>query len=173
MYERALAGFEKALGPEHTDTLRLVDKLGYLYRKQHHVHISSLNKPKGRSLFCAFKIDTSFRFILPVCHLWMNWRRAKAELSGHLGHMLLLVENFYDAIVAFEQQISKNHDVVFHSCVVYDRCKHSVRLPSIRYACVSCDDIDLCSACQQGYDSEGHLAVNLPTCRNHAFLAAE
>ncbi|KAL3439993.1 hypothetical protein BJX65DRAFT_49951 [Aspergillus insuetus] len=34
MYQRALAGFEKALGLDHTSTLDIVNNLGNLYRKQ-------------------------------------------------------------------------------------------------------------------------------------------
>lgn len=34
MYERALTGKEKALGPDHTSTLTTVHSLGQLYRKQ-------------------------------------------------------------------------------------------------------------------------------------------
>jgi tetratricopeptide (TPR) repeat protein len=34
MLQHALAGFEKALGPDHTSTLRTVDNLGNLYRNQ-------------------------------------------------------------------------------------------------------------------------------------------
>jgi tetratricopeptide (TPR) repeat protein len=34
MYQRALAGYEKALGPEHTSTLDTVNNLGLLYRDQ-------------------------------------------------------------------------------------------------------------------------------------------
>ena len=34
MYERALAGREKALGPDHTSTLDTVNDLGGLYRNQ-------------------------------------------------------------------------------------------------------------------------------------------
>src|SRR5207248_979101 len=34
MYQRALAGYEKALGPEHTSTLDTVNNLGSLYRDQ-------------------------------------------------------------------------------------------------------------------------------------------
>ena len=34
MYERALAGYEKALGPDHTSTLRTVHNLGILYADQ-------------------------------------------------------------------------------------------------------------------------------------------
>ena len=32
MYVRALAGYEKALGPDHTSTLTTVNNLGNLYR---------------------------------------------------------------------------------------------------------------------------------------------
>ena len=34
MYRRALKGYEKAWGPEHTSTLDTVNNLGILYRKQ-------------------------------------------------------------------------------------------------------------------------------------------
>jgi hypothetical protein len=34
MYMRALAGYEKALGPEHSSTLNTVNNLGLLYRDQ-------------------------------------------------------------------------------------------------------------------------------------------
>ena len=34
MYVRALAGWEKALGPDHTSTLSTVNNLGLLYRDQ-------------------------------------------------------------------------------------------------------------------------------------------
>ena len=34
MYLRALAGFEKAWGPDHTSTLDTVNNLGVLYQKQ-------------------------------------------------------------------------------------------------------------------------------------------
>jgi tetratricopeptide (TPR) repeat protein len=34
MYERALAGYEKALGAEHTSTLKTVHNLGILYSDQ-------------------------------------------------------------------------------------------------------------------------------------------
>jgi len=34
MYQRALAGFEKALGPDHSSTLRVVNSLGMSYSKQ-------------------------------------------------------------------------------------------------------------------------------------------
>ena len=34
MYRRALAGKEKALGPDHTSTLNTVRNLGILYRNQ-------------------------------------------------------------------------------------------------------------------------------------------
>jgi len=34
MYQRALDGYEKALGPEHTSTLDTVNNLGRLYKDQ-------------------------------------------------------------------------------------------------------------------------------------------
>jgi hypothetical protein len=37
MYNHALAGYEKALGPEHTSTLLTVNNLGALYADQGHL----------------------------------------------------------------------------------------------------------------------------------------
>ena len=34
MYQRALQGYEKALGPDHISTLGTVNNLGLLYRSQ-------------------------------------------------------------------------------------------------------------------------------------------
>ena len=34
MYKRAMAGYKKALGPEHTSTLTTVNNLGNLYQSQ-------------------------------------------------------------------------------------------------------------------------------------------
>ena len=34
MYERAMAGYEKALGSKHTSTLTMVNNLGNLYKSQ-------------------------------------------------------------------------------------------------------------------------------------------
>ena len=34
MYQRALQGYEKAWGPEHTSTLGTVNNLGLLYKSQ-------------------------------------------------------------------------------------------------------------------------------------------
>ena len=34
MYQRALEGYEKALGPDHTSTLNTVNNLGILYKDQ-------------------------------------------------------------------------------------------------------------------------------------------
>jgi tetratricopeptide (TPR) repeat protein len=34
MYQRALKGYEKALGSDHKSTLAILNNLGFLYRKQ-------------------------------------------------------------------------------------------------------------------------------------------
>lgn len=41
MYQRALEGYEKALGPDHTQTLDTVKNLGVLYRNQDSIHEAS------------------------------------------------------------------------------------------------------------------------------------
>lgn len=42
MYKRALAGFEKALGPEHTTTLLARNNLGSLYWEQRKLKVHGL-----------------------------------------------------------------------------------------------------------------------------------
>jgi hypothetical protein len=89
----------------------------------------------------------------------------------HLGHMLLMMGRPQDAVIAFEQQIARGQDGLLHCNVICDGCRDSIRLPSIRYVCWSCQDIDLCTACHQSYELEGRLYNNSPTCHGHEFLA--
>jgi hypothetical protein len=89
----------------------------------------------------------------------------------HLGHMLLSMGRYQDAIIAFEQQIVSDKDVASHDNVVCDGCDNSILLPSIRYVCVSCDDVDLCATCHQDYELEGRLDRELSSCQNHIFVA--
>lgn len=171
MYERALAGRVKALGSEHTDTLMTVNNLGALYRKGLYLCIFSVNRSQARLLFYVSKEDTALKLIASVSRVWIKWHQARNELAEHIGHMLLWVGRLQDAVVAFEQQISRSHKGVLHSKIVCDGCDHPIRLPSIRFICVSCNDIDLCSTCRQDYERKGRLDRKLPICRNHAFLA--
>jgi hypothetical protein len=89
----------------------------------------------------------------------------------HLGHMLLSMGRYQDAIIAFEQQIVSDKDVASHDNVVCDGCDNSILLPSIRYVCVSCDDVDLCATCHQDYELDGRLDRELTSCQNHIFVA--
>lgn len=53
MYQRALKGYEKALGPEHTSTLSTVNNLGILYRDQGKTRIRLSRNASGN--ISAFK----------------------------------------------------------------------------------------------------------------------
>lgn len=171
MYERALAGYEKTLGPGHTSALDTVNNLGSLYRKRHYLHISSINKSRVWNPVFASKQDMSSKFIVPVSRLWITWGLLRTKLTEHLGHMLLLKGSLQDAVAAFEQQISSCQEGILHSNVVCDGCETPIRLPSIRYVCASCNDVDLCPTCHQSYELEGRLDIELTTCQDHAFLA--
>jgi hypothetical protein len=49
MYQRALAGWEKALGPDHTSTLDTVHNLGNLYRDQGKLQAEPVPQSSQRS----------------------------------------------------------------------------------------------------------------------------
>jgi tetratricopeptide (TPR) repeat protein len=62
MHQRALAGFEKALGADHTSTLESVDNLGILYWEQGKLdqaeqmyHRARLGKETRNTANCFFK----------------------------------------------------------------------------------------------------------------------
>ena len=57
MYERALEGYEKALGPEHTSTLDTVNNLGLLYADQGELAERTSTLSKIRAFFTKLNIQ--------------------------------------------------------------------------------------------------------------------
>jgi hypothetical protein len=152
-------------------TLRAVNILAHVCRNRHYLHVTSINRSKVQPSLCVYKGDTPFKFIIPVCHWWIERRQARARLSGHLGHMLLSLGSLDEAVSAFEQQIDESHEGSFHRGVVCDGYNNLLRLPSIRYVCVSCNDVDLCPSCHHDYELEGRVGSDMPKCQDHAFVA--
>jgi tetratricopeptide (TPR) repeat protein len=171
MHKQALAGYEKVLGQEHIDTLRTVDTLSRLFRKRHYLRTLSINRNRVRHLGFVPKKDTSLKFIVSATHLWIKWTQARTVVLEHIGHMLLSLGYLDDAVEAFERLIVRGHEGSFHRGVVCDGCDDSFRLPSIRYVCMSCDDVDLCATCHQVYELDGRLGGRSSTCQDHTFLA--
>jgi tetratricopeptide (TPR) repeat protein len=171
MYTRALVGYERALGAEHTHTLDTVHDLGALYRKRHYLHILAINQSRLRWSTLPPSGDRSAWFILATTRLWMKWGQVPGRLMDHIGHMLLLVGRLQDAVVAFEQRIIIYQERLVHSDVFCDGCGERIQLPSVRYVCRSCEDVDLCPACHQNYELEERLDNDTLTCRDHHFLA--
>ena len=85
--------------------------------------------------------------------------------------MLLLRGDHQGAVITFEQQIIGGQQGLFHGNVICDGCDKQIQLPSIRYVCQSCEDVDLCPACHRDYKLEGRLGNNTPSCQDHDFLA--
>jgi tetratricopeptide (TPR) repeat protein len=115
MYKRALIGYDKAFGAVHMHTLCAVNILARVCRNRHYLHVTSINRSKVQPSLCVYKGDTPFKFIIPVCHWWIERRQARARLSEHLGHMFLSLGSLDEAVIAFEQQIDESHEGSFHS----------------------------------------------------------
>jgi hypothetical protein len=152
-------------------TLCAVNILARVCRNRHYLHVTSINRSKVQPSLCVYKGDTPFKFIIPVCHWWIERRQARARLSEHLGHMFLSLGSLDEAVIAFEQQIDESHEGSFHRGVVCDGYNNSLRLPSIRYVCVSCNDVDLCPSCHHDYELEERVGRDMPKCQDHAFVA--
>jgi hypothetical protein len=56
MYKRALAGFEKALGPDHTSTLDTISNVGLLYLVSRNLMPSQTTGEKTTKLPTAFLV---------------------------------------------------------------------------------------------------------------------
>ena len=84
-----------------------------------------------------------------------------------LGHCLMYLQEYAEALTAYEQQIlapSKDSDVTHD--VTCDICQ-SCPILGIRYVCMTCPDIDLCGSCRGKYDG----SVFPKGCCGHDFMS--
>lgn len=172
MYQQALEGNERALGTEHTSTLNTVVQLCNVYVKQCFSYLSLRNTSRAKIWRPSSDQNRLQITITSALLLYGKWGKTKRSLFGQLGRMLLLAGDPESAIVAFKQQVDVVDGEFQVSEFCCDGCGAGFQLPSIRYVCRSCEDVDLCSGCYLAYQLEGllenHLALG---CQDHDFLA--
>lgn len=183
MYRRALAGKEKALGPEHTSTLSTVNNLVHLYVDQgklaeaEQMYQRALAN-KERNLGPDRTTLDAINYLgalycnqgrLTECiKLAIIWRESRsAHLFGGLGRMLLKHSDELNAKIAFQQVIGYEDDVMVHKNIQCDGCGFSITCTMTRFVCKDCPDGDLCRECLVKHKTG---VTRVSTCSNHSFL---
>jgi hypothetical protein len=141
MYQRALAGYEKALGPDHTSTLYTFHNLGNLYSAQ------------GQ--------------LAEYIQLAYVWRNNSANLFGGLGRMLIKNSDESNAKIAFQQEIGYENGMMVYKNIRCDGCGLSITCAMRRLVCRDCPDGDLCGECLKKHETG---VREVPTCSHHSFL---
>ncbi len=159
LYTRALQGFEKVLGPEHPLTRKAAVDLGFTYYQCCDLWRSKRPteaKEFGSKMLGLIHLCKRFGITSPMFCL----------LLGRLGRALIWEGQDNDAVIAFEQQISLDHDGI-----VCDGCQKRMDLTNKRFVCKVCLDVDLCNECHESYEREGVVAKNSgEKCQYHAFI---
>ena len=126
MYLQAVAGYEKALGRDHSSTLRIVNNLGDFYRKN-----------------CR---------LINMLELVSQWGSKGVALFGALGRLLLQVSDDKSAQRAFQYQHAYHGgSTVYAWC---DECDGGITADCGRTVCRHCADVDLCRACFRQHNAE-------------------
>ncbi len=141
MYKRALAGMEKALGPNHTSTLTTVNNLGILFYEQ--TRLSSM------------------------INLTSKWGGKSVNLYGCLGRMLLQRADELSAQIAFQQQVILRDAVAVFVNIKCDGCSQAVTYDTQRFICKQCQHGDLCGECFKKHTSD---VSPIYTCLGHSFF---
>jgi tetratricopeptide (TPR) repeat protein len=105
MYERALRGKEKALGPEHTSTLDTVNNLGILYADQGKlVEAEQMYERALRGYEKVHGINNVLTYIPALNTIW-----AFASLFEQQGNLTKARIMYSKALVGYEKVVGPNH----------------------------------------------------------------
>ncbi|KAH7111755.1 pfs domain-containing protein [Dendryphion nanum] len=105
MYQRALRGYEKAWGPEHTSTLDTVNNLGLLY-----AYLGKLDKAEEmyqralRGYEKALSLEHISTYVPALNNMW-----AMASLSSRKGHAEDARIQYSKALLGYEKVLGKDH----------------------------------------------------------------
>jgi tetratricopeptide (TPR) repeat protein len=196
MYQRALAVYEKALGPDHDLTLTKVHNLGHLHSDQGKImeaeqmyqralvgrkkasgqyHKATLETVRGfsltlyrRSFQTKSQSESPKHQVFDFTKIVRNWGNPILYLFGMLGRILLWNGDGRNAQIAFRQQIILQDGSSVYFDIGCDGCN---RLPLTcamkRFVCDQCEDIDLWGLCLRKLKSD---ATVWPTCQVHSFF---
>jgi ZZ type zinc finger protein len=166
MYSRALVGYEKAWGPDHTSTLSMVNNLGeILHDWCYHAMKSST---RGGLLFDSTLLPESNNssHMVKLIDLCIRFPLCRPTLLAYLCK--IFGRNGWDDLSATASSYA-----VFRSLPSYnaycDGCERDLNISTGRFICKSCKDLDLCSSCFKKYELDGLKDV-LKSCQDHHFL---
>jgi hypothetical protein len=154
MYQRALQGYEKALGPEHMSTLTTVSNLGLVFKKQCY----AAAKLSGRNIVLAY--------IKQLASLCLRFPHSRLALFDCVGRAFLWVGDDRKSAAVFAYQLALSSPEYNADC---DGCDTSLCVDTSRFVCTVCEDRDLCKSCFDKLESNDLGEVS-SSCQGHTFL---
>jgi len=199
MYKRALAGYEKALGPDHTSTLNTVNNLGTLYADQgkldeaKQMYLRSLVSFRrilrdeispskatihgfATALCRSIRIDSvndsiARSELLELSNHIKKWRQGNTAIVNWLAKALIGVKDDQNAQLAFRYSIRyPNDNNADFGGTLCDGCLYYITISTGRYVCRQCSDIDLCEICMSKHERN---TLALARCRDHCFFSVD
>jgi hypothetical protein len=166
MYQRALQGYKKALGPDHISTLYTVGNLAILYYNRFY---NAVKRSAFENLpFCPSLAPRTnpTADIVKFVDLCIRYPPRRTDLLHNLCKMLLWIDEDALAFLAFSYQVADSIPSYNAFC---DGCRCGLEVATCRFACKSCKDIDLCRSCFERYEMDElkHMMLN---CQDHPFL---
>jgi hypothetical protein len=166
MYQRALQGYEKVLGAEHTSTLDTVNNLGEIYHGRCYelVKKSTLQKLGFHSGLIEDSDPTPG--IIQLVNLCMRYKSCRTTLLLFLCGVLRWINEDTLSLLAFSYGISGAIPQYNKIC---DGCRFEISVSTGCFSCQSCRDVDLCRLCFVRYELD-ELKDIMATCEDHPFL---
>jgi len=195
MYERALAGREKALGAEHSATLMTVNNLGTLYHDQGkleeaetmyaralggYTNVLRTEKPPltalrsfatvlGRSMKATnTNRQISFSRLSRLISLVKERGKEDSLIIQELGRAMVFWNNDESAQVAYSHAVRyiKGQCADFGG-LYCSGCRQPITVKMGLHVCRQCADTELCGRCMADY---AHDALVLVRCARHTFF---
>ena len=166
MYVRALQGYEKALGPDHTSTLNSVYGLGMLY---HSRCFYAIRRPRlnGFSFHSSLTSATNpLSDIVKLADFCIRYPSCRTVLLSYLCGMFRWINEDTLSCSAFSYQVCTSLPSYNAIC---DGCNCNLCVATGRFACKSCEDVDLCRSCFKKYEMD-ELKNIMTICQDHQFL---
>lgn len=166
MYMRALQGCEKALGRDHTSTLDCVYRLGRLYHNRY-LHAIRKSRLSSLSFYSSLTPATDpVSDIFKLVDLCTRYPSCRTVLLSYLCRIFGWINEDTLSCSAFSYQVSTVLPSYNAFC---DGCNCNLCIATGRFACKSCEDVDLCRSCFKMYEMD-ELKDTMTTCQDHAFL---
>jgi hypothetical protein len=159
MYLRALQGYKKAWGPEHTSTLRTVYYLGHLYQDRCH----SIAQQESTVLLPDANPEAKLGSGFPRDMDALEGLCAKFPTTSRfscLGRVLIWARRDRNAIITLQQQIAS----------IYNSYGVDLNSTTEKSIYRSCKDFDLCHSYHERYGAKKLPMSSESDCQNHVFI---